>query len=80
MTLTWGELCPPAGLVLHAGNGMELRSVTDDLLPALASVATAGTRREEWRYRLSAGRWRSLGHPQVDLEGLTDECRGIVRA
>jgi RimJ/RimL family protein N-acetyltransferase len=32
---------------------------------------TRGERREGWRYRLTAERWRVLGHPWVEVEGLT---------
>lgn len=48
MTLTWAELFPPAGLVLRAGDGLELRYLTDDLLPALAQVAHDGVHDPAW--------------------------------
>jgi RimJ/RimL family protein N-acetyltransferase len=40
--MTWDEVFPPAALVVHAGDGLELRYLTDDLLPALAAVAASG--------------------------------------
>lgn len=30
-----------------------------------------GERREEWRYLMTAERWRGLGHPRVEVDGLT---------
>ena len=39
-----------------------------------------GERREEWRYRMTAARWRGLGHPRVEVEGLTDACREVLGA
>lgn len=39
-----------------------------------------GIRREEWRYRMTAERWRQLGHPAVEVDGLTDACRELLGA
>lgn len=48
-TSGWGELFPPAGLVLRAGEDLELRYLTDDLLPAVADVARAGIHDPGWQ-------------------------------
>lgn len=39
-----------------------------------------GERREERRYRLTLERWRALGHPVVEVDGLTDACRDVLGA
>lgn len=41
---------------------------------------TRGARREGNRYRLGVERWRTLGHPRVDVDGLTDRCRHLLGA
>ncbi len=41
---------------------------------------TRGERREGWRFRLTAERWRTLGHPPVEVEGLTAACRELLGA
>ncbi|MFC3690294.1 GNAT family N-acetyltransferase [Aquipuribacter hungaricus] len=50
-------------------------------LPDGEEVAvTRGSRREGWRYRLTAARWQTLGHPGVAVHGLTDACRELLGA
>ncbi len=39
-----------------------------------------GERREEWRYRLNAERWRASGRPRVQVEGLTPSGRALLGA
>ena len=46
--LTWAELFPPAGLVVRAGDDLELRYLTDDLMPALAQAANDGIHDPGW--------------------------------
>jgi RimJ/RimL family protein N-acetyltransferase len=41
----------------------------------LAYQVVRGVRREERRYRLTAERWQGLGHPRVEVDGLTDAAR-----
>lgn len=41
---------------------------------------TRGQRREGWRYRMTAERWAGLGHPRVQVDGLTDACRELLAA
>lgn len=41
---------------------------------------TRGRRREGNRYRLTAERWRTLGHPEVAVDGLDDRCRRLLGA
>lgn len=43
-------------------------------------AVTRGQRREGWRYRLTVERWRALGHPAVEVEGLTAACRAQLGA
>ncbi len=37
-----------------------------------------GERREAWRYRMTAERWRGLGHPRVGVDGLTAVGRALL--
>ena len=41
---------------------------------------TRGVRREGVRFRMTHERWRSLGHPRVEVGGLTDACRELLGA
>lgn len=41
---------------------------------------TRGQRREGWRFRMTAARWQELGHPRVQVDGLTDACRELLGA
>ncbi|MGJ7441332.1 GNAT family N-acetyltransferase [Aquipuribacter sp. MA13-6] len=61
MTLGWDDLHPFFGLTLRAGDGVELRYVDDDLLPALATVAAEGIHDPSWQ---PLGDWADVG----DLE------------
>lgn len=41
---------------------------------------TRGERREGVRSRLTVERWRGLGHPRVEVDGLTPACRELLGA
>lgn len=41
---------------------------------------SGGRRREHLRFRLDVERWRELGHPWVEVDGLTDEARRFLGA
>ena len=41
---------------------------------------TRGERREGNRYRLTAERWRTLGHPRVEVVGPDDRCQPLLGA
>lgn len=41
---------------------------------------SGGTRREHLRFRMTADRWRSLGQPRVEIDGLTDGLRAVLGA
>lgn len=60
--LTWDDLFPPARLVVHAGGGLELRYLTDDLLPAVAQLAHDGIHDPSWTP--FSGPWADASPPE----------------
>jgi RimJ/RimL family protein N-acetyltransferase len=46
----------------------------------VAHVLVRGRREREQRYRLDVERWRELGHPRVEVDGLTDAARALLGA